>query len=54
MRPSWIRSSESPPARKYELAFSRTNPVYLRMRPSSATESPLRARITSCRSSSSR
>jgi hypothetical protein len=24
--PSWIRSCESPPARKYELAFRRTNP----------------------------
>ena len=25
-RPSWTRSLPSPPARKYELAFSRTNP----------------------------
>ncbi len=25
--PSWTRSSESPPARKYELAFSRTKPL---------------------------
>ena len=25
--PSWIRSSDSPPARKYELDLSRTKPV---------------------------
>ncbi len=52
--PSWIKSSLSPPARKYELAFSRTNPVYRRMRSSSACWLPFRAFRTSCRSSSSR
>ena len=54
IRPSWIRSSESPPARKYELALSRTKPVYRRIKLSSAAWSPFRALRTSCRSSSSR
>src|SRR5918992_3624224 len=49
-----MRSSESPPARKYELAFKRTKPVYRRISVSIDFESPLRARMTSWRSSSSR
>ncbi len=52
--PSWTRSSPSPPARKYELAFSRTKPAYLRMSASSASVLPFRALRTSWRSSSSR
>src|SRR5574342_45811 len=52
--PSWTRSSPSPPARKYELAFSRTKPVYRRMRSSRACWLPFRAFRTSWRSSSSR
>src|SRR5688500_20235569 len=31
IKPSWIRSSDSPPAKKYELALRRTEPVNVRM-----------------------